>query len=41
LRKNIPLNPYNRKTLYMPGDHPDAAVGYVDYPFAEDTWGTA
>ncbi|EDR03120.1 uncharacterized protein LACBIDRAFT_191617 [Laccaria bicolor S238N-H82] len=40
LRENIPLTPYNRKTFYTPGDHPDAAVGYVDYPFAEDTRST-
>lgn len=40
LRKNIPLNPYNRKTFYTPGHSPKAAVGYVDYPFAEDTRST-
>lgn len=37
LRKDIPLTHYNRKTFYIPGDQPGAEVGYVDYPFAQDT----
>ncbi|KAF8890977.1 FMN-linked oxidoreductase [Infundibulicybe gibba] len=36
LQKDIPLTPYNRKTFYTPVDKPDAAHGYVDYPFAEE-----
>ncbi|KAE9405239.1 FMN-linked oxidoreductase [Gymnopus androsaceus JB14] len=32
LRKNIPLNPYNRDTFYLPGDV--SGLGYTDYPFA-------
>jgi len=35
LKENIPLTPYNRKTFYTRGDQPDAAVGYIDYPFSE------
>lgn len=32
LRQNIPLNPYNRSTFYIPGSL--EPKGYTDYPFA-------
>lgn len=32
LRKDVPLNPYNRDTFYLPGDV--TGLGYTDYPFA-------
>ncbi|KAI8996263.1 NADH:flavin oxidoreductase/NADH oxidase [Trametes punicea] len=32
LRKNLPLNDYNRATFYIRGD----PRGYIDYPFAEE-----
>ncbi|KAE9405240.1 FMN-linked oxidoreductase [Gymnopus androsaceus JB14] len=32
LRRNIPLNPYNRNTFYLRGDL--SGAGYTDYPFA-------
>ncbi|KAG5644504.1 hypothetical protein DXG03_008246 [Asterophora parasitica] len=35
LKKNISLTPYDRKTFYVPGERPDAHIGYTDYPFAE------
>ncbi|KAF8057172.1 hypothetical protein FPV67DRAFT_582237 [Lyophyllum atratum] len=35
LKEDIPLNPYNRKTFYTPGDAEGAEVGYIDYPFAK------
>ncbi|KAJ7481243.1 hypothetical protein B0H11DRAFT_2024793 [Mycena galericulata] len=34
LEKNIPLNPYNRSTFYLPGQ--DIPTGYTDYPFATE-----
>ncbi|KAK0455340.1 uncharacterized protein EV420DRAFT_595672 [Desarmillaria tabescens] len=34
LENDIPLNAYNRKTFYLPGEV--AATGYTDYPFAEE-----
>ncbi|TFK32703.1 hypothetical protein BDQ12DRAFT_658877 [Crucibulum laeve] len=35
LLKNVPLEKYNRATFYVPGESESAAVGYIDYPFAE------
>ncbi|KAE9405238.1 NADH:flavin oxidoreductase/NADH oxidase [Gymnopus androsaceus JB14] len=35
LRKNTPLNPYNRATFYLRGDV--SGLGYTDYPFATTT----
>ncbi|GLB45612.1 putative nadh flavin oxidoreductase nadh oxidase [Lyophyllum shimeji] len=37
LKRNMPLTPYNRTTFYVPGEHDDAHVGYIDYPFTEET----
>ncbi|PFH47652.1 hypothetical protein AMATHDRAFT_77093 [Amanita thiersii Skay4041] len=37
LMSNIPLNPYDRKTFYVPGDQKGSDVGYIDYPFASET----
>ncbi|GLB45697.1 putative nadh flavin oxidoreductase nadh oxidase [Lyophyllum shimeji] len=37
LKRNMPLTPYNRTTFYAPGEHDDAHVGYIDYPFTEET----
>ncbi|KAK0210037.1 hypothetical protein DFS33DRAFT_1251295 [Desarmillaria ectypa] len=34
LENDIPLNTYNRKTFYLPGEI--SAIGYTDYPFAEE-----
>ncbi|KAK0455323.1 FMN-linked oxidoreductase [Desarmillaria tabescens] len=34
LEKDIKLNPYDRKTFYLPGEI--TPTGYTDYPFAED-----
>ncbi|KAF8997296.1 hypothetical protein BDQ17DRAFT_1248809 [Cyathus striatus] len=33
--KDIPLTKYNRDTFYIPAEAPNAAEGYVDYPFAK------
>jgi len=33
LEKNLPLNPYNRKTFYIP----ESSEGYTDYPFIEES----
>jgi len=33
LEKNLPLNPYNRKTFYIP----ESSEGYIDYPFIEES----
>ncbi|KAF8906670.1 NADH:flavin oxidoreductase/NADH oxidase [Mucidula mucida] len=33
LKKNLPLNAYNRATFFIPGD---VSAGYTDYPFATD-----
>jgi len=33
LEKNLPLNPYNRKTFYIP----ESPEGYIDYPFIEES----
>ncbi|KAM6501828.1 hypothetical protein JOM56_001805 [Amanita muscaria] len=37
LKNDIPLNQYDRKTFYTPGDSKDGdpSVGYIDYPFVE------
>jgi NADPH2 dehydrogenase len=32
LKEGIELTPYNRATFYLP----EAATGYVDYPFAKE-----
>jgi 2,4-dienoyl-CoA reductase-like NADH-dependent reductase (Old Yellow Enzyme family) len=32
LKKGFPLSPYNRDTFYTP----EAAAGYVDYPFVNE-----
>ncbi|KAF8997298.1 hypothetical protein BDQ17DRAFT_1544439 [Cyathus striatus] len=34
LENNIPLTQYNRPTFFVPAEDPNAAVGYIDYPFA-------
>ncbi|KAF8980712.1 hypothetical protein BDQ17DRAFT_1438830 [Cyathus striatus] len=34
LENNIPLTQYNRPTFFIPAEDPNAAVGYIDYPFA-------
>lgn len=31
LRNDLPLNPYDRSTFYLPGD--GSGRGYTDYPF--------
>ncbi|KAF8636063.1 hypothetical protein AX17_003828 [Amanita inopinata Kibby_2008] len=36
LKNSIPLNQYNRKTFYIDGESAEGAVGYTDYPFAEN-----
>ncbi|KAG6919055.1 hypothetical protein DXG01_009308 [Tephrocybe rancida] len=36
LKHHIKLEPYNRGTFYVPGEHADAHVGYTDYPFAKE-----
>ncbi|KAF8630483.1 hypothetical protein AX15_002899 [Amanita polypyramis BW_CC] len=33
LKEDIPLNKYDRKTFYTPGDSETGAIGYADYPF--------
>lgn len=33
LLHDIPFNPYDRKTFYVPGD--TVGKGYIDYPFAD------
>ncbi|KAF8998420.1 hypothetical protein BDQ17DRAFT_1247767 [Cyathus striatus] len=35
LENDIPLTKYNRDTFYIPAEAPNAADGYVDYPFVE------
>ncbi|KAM6501830.1 hypothetical protein JOM56_001807 [Amanita muscaria] len=37
LKSDIPLNQYDRKTFYTPGDSKDEdpSIGYIDYPFVE------
>ncbi|KAF8890971.1 NADH:flavin oxidoreductase/NADH oxidase [Infundibulicybe gibba] len=39
LQRDIPLTPYDRKTFYVPAEDPNAAHGYIDYPFAEEGGG--
>ncbi|KAF8997302.1 hypothetical protein BDQ17DRAFT_1363454 [Cyathus striatus] len=34
LEKNIPLEKYDRSTFFTTAEDPNAAVGYIDYPFA-------
>jgi hypothetical protein len=34
LNKGFPLTSYNRDTFYTPG--PEAAAGYIDYPFVNE-----
>ncbi|KAF8147835.1 hypothetical protein B0H34DRAFT_758987 [Crassisporium funariophilum] len=36
LEKNIPLNPYDAKTFYIPGEQEGSNIGYIDFPFAEE-----
>ncbi|KAG6839116.1 hypothetical protein C0991_005689 [Blastosporella zonata] len=36
LKHHIKLEPYNRDTFYVIGDHPDTYIGYTDYPFAKE-----
>lgn len=35
IEKNIPLTEPNKATFYVPGDRENAAIGYIDYPFAD------